>query len=282
MSDPRPTVTVAIPLHRSAPFVEVVLANIANIDVPGAEIVVSDRTVLDDAAERIRAATAGDPRVRVEVDRQGLGWVDHHDLLLARARAPLAMLMPHDDDFPPGFVAGLVAALAQAPGALVAFGDLHADEVSYPAPPPTLSRRPWRAREAAELLAHWSIGVPYRGVFRVDELRARQVRLRRVGDGAWCDELFVFEVALCGPLLHVPDVACTKRFHAGSTHQRWSIAPWRTGRLHLVALWVLVRRGRDRTVPLAATLLLRRWWAFVAAYRRQGGAAIRVGVAGPR
>ncbi|MGK2946930.1 MAG: hypothetical protein ACSLFP_00010 [Acidimicrobiales bacterium] len=269
--------TVAIPLHRSAPFVEVVLANIANIDVPGAEIVVSDRTVLDDAAERIRAATADDPRVRVEVDPQGIGWVDHHALLLAQARAPLAMLMPHDDDFPAGFVGALVVALAEAPDALLAFGDLHADGVAYPEPPSTLHRRPWRAVEAAALLARWSIGVPYRWVLRVEELRARQVRLRRVGDGAWCDELFVFEVALCGPLVHVPGVECTKRFHGGSTHQRWSIAPWRTGRLHLVALWVLARRGRDRTVPRAAAVIVRRWWAFVVTYLRQGGGAIRVG-----
>jgi hypothetical protein len=265
----RPTVTIAIPLHRSRPFVDVVVANIAAVDVPDAEIIVSDRTVEDDAAEVIAAATSGDPRVRVVAAADGLTWVAHHAALLDAAAAPLAMLMPHDDDFPRGWVTAMIDALEREPDALVAFGDVRPSflDLPHPGPPPPRSRlrrgRP-SAADAARLFTFWPIGLAYRGVLRIDRLRALGVRHRSTPGTAWADDLLMFEIALEGRLLHVPGPISVKRFHAGSTHMGWSTGPVRTARLHLLALGLLVRRGRDRSLPWAAALIVRRWVGYVA------------------
>jgi hypothetical protein len=277
VSSGRPPVTVAIPLHRSAPFVEVVVRNIAAIDVADAEIIVSDRTVEDDSAARVGDATADDPRVRVIASPDGLGWVEHHAALLAEAAAPLAMLMPHDDDFPGTWVRTLVEALDDDPQALVAFGDLRDDaaEDTYPAPPPprrALRRGRPAAVDAARIFTHWPIGVAYRGVLRLDRIEQLGIHHRRTRDDAWSDDLFMFEIALEGTLRHVPGQVSLKRHHPGSTHDHWSTAPTRTARLHATALGILLRRGRDRTLPWALALVGRRWvgWVVMDLKRRAG------------
>src|SRR5262245_61620940 len=59
----RPFLTIAIPLHRSRPFVDVVSANIDAIGREDAEILLSDRTGLDDALEVLTRRHAGDSRI---------------------------------------------------------------------------------------------------------------------------------------------------------------------------------------------------------------------------
>ena len=70
-----PVVTIAIPLHRSRAFVDVVSANIAAVQRNDVEILVSDRTGLDDALDVIARRYAHDPRVvPLRADRRrGLG-----------------------------------------------------------------------------------------------------------------------------------------------------------------------------------------------------------------
>ena len=265
----RPSVTVAIPLHRSAPFVDIVLANIAAIDLPDAEIVVSDRTLEDDAAARIAAATADDPRVEVVASADGLTWVEHHAALLDRATGPYVTVMSHDDDFGSAWVRGLVGALDADRGAMVAFGDLRihgTDRVVRTMPPPRHPRAEGRpaASDAARQLTYWHIAIAYSGVFRTDALREHQLRLGAGGPKLErADDLFMFEVALCGRLLHVPGTTFDKRFHEASTHIAFSTSPSSAVRFHLSALRALAERGRDRTVPWAAVIVLRRLVGFL-------------------
>jgi hypothetical protein len=79
----------------------------------------------------------------------------------------------------------------------------------------------------------------------------------------------MFEVALEGDLLHVPGPTSVKRHHERSTHVTWDTSPRRTARVHLTALRILLQRGRDRSVPLAAALVVRRWVGYVAMDRHR-------------
>jgi GT2 family glycosyltransferase len=275
----QPLVTVAFPLHRSAPYVEIVLANIAAVDIAGAEIIVSDRTVLDDAAARIAEATAPDHRVRVIAEPAGLGWAEHYSLLLREGHGRYLVWLPHDDDFPQGYVRRLVEALEDDPAAVVAFGDIDASGggAAKVKPDRTFGRGPLRAADAAHLFTHWTIGAAFRGVLRRDVLVAEAIDVRRrPPDDAWSDDLFMLEVALSGGLVHVTGVVSHKRFHPDSAHASWRATPGRTLRLHLEALAILWRRGRDRTLPVAALLVARRWLGYlVMAGRRRWGHAGR-------
>jgi hypothetical protein len=270
-------VTVAIPLHRSAPFVEVVLDNIAAIGLPDAEILVSDRTVLDDAAATIAESTRHDLRVQVVAEPLGLSWTEHHRLLLHEARGRYFLWMPHDDDFPHGHVEALVDRLETSPELIVTFGDLvwGVDPgVRLAAPPMRFDRPRWDAADAARFFTYGTIGRAYRGAFDRERVLGAGIVPRDLpDDSAWADELFMLEVALLGRPAPVNSVVSYKRLCEGNTHVRWHPSPWRTFRFHLRAAAAVLRHGRDRSVPLAVVLVGRHWLASVRAYlRRRRGA----------
>jgi hypothetical protein len=268
-----PRVTVAIPLHRSAPFVEVVLDNIAAIDLPDAEILVSDRTVLDDAAATIAESTRHDLRVQVVAEPLGLSWTEHHRLLLHEARGRYFLWMSHDDDFPHGYVAALVERLETSPELVMAFGDLvwgMDPGVRLPDPPVRFDGPRWGAADAARFFAYGTIGRAYRGAFDRERVLAAGIVVRDLpNDSAWADELFMLEVTLLGRPAPVTDAVSYKRLHEGNTHARWYPGPWRTFRFHLRAAAAVLRHGRDRSVPLAVVLVGRHWLASVRAYLRR-------------
>ena len=80
-----PLVSVAIPLYRSRPFVDVIARNIEAIDYPSTEILISDRHQEDDALDILAARFAGNRRIRILRARDRLDWVDHYNLLLTAA-----------------------------------------------------------------------------------------------------------------------------------------------------------------------------------------------------
>lgn len=256
----RPKVTVAIPLHASVPWVDVVAANIAALDDLDAEIIVSDATCVDDAAGRLAELTRGDPRVSVVAEPRGLDWVAHHRELFAAARGEYVVILPHDDDFGPGYVADLVAALDRHPDAVVACG---AVEISHPGAPDDGRRyrvpRPrgrWSALSVARLFTFEMIGYLYRGVFRTAVLRREGIGPRPGDGGRRRDDLFVFEVLLCGPPVEVDGVRCTKRVHPGATHVAWGASPRHMFRLTREALQILwMRRTRDPTAVAASVVV---------------------------
>lgn len=165
-----PSVTVAIPLHGSARWVENVVANVRALPPLVTEVLISDQTCLDDAADRIREHLADDARVRVRARPAGFGFVEHYQWLLEEASGELFMWMPHDDIFEPAWVPTLVAALAEHPRAWLAFGRLEWVEADGVTP---VERAPFRLRRGR--LDPWTsvrmllVGRSYhafRGLFR--------------------------------------------------------------------------------------------------------------------
>lgn len=94
-----PLVSVAIPLYRSRPFVDCIMRNLGSIDYPNVEILISDRRQDDDALDVLAERCAGDTRVRLVRGRDGVGWVQHDNALLAAAAGEYFLWMPHDDSY---------------------------------------------------------------------------------------------------------------------------------------------------------------------------------------
>jgi GT2 family glycosyltransferase len=223
-----PTVTVAIPLHGSARWVENVVANVRALPPVVTEILISDQTCLDDAADRISERLADDARVSVRARPAGLGFVDHYQLLLERATGDLFMWMPHDDIFDPSWVPTLVAALAEFPSAWLAFGRLQWVEADGVTPVPRAHYRLRRGRlrrwSAVQMLLVGRTFHAFRGLFRRRAVLAAGVRMNAETSVTGVDQEWVFTVALRGGIVYDDRTITWKRRYAGSTA---TTAEWR-------------------------------------------------------
>jgi hypothetical protein len=240
-----PLLTIGIPLHRSRPFVDVASANIAAVDRPDVEFLVSDRTGLDDALVILAARHGSDPRVVLLRTVDGADWVDHCNALLREARGAYFCWMPHDDSFPPEWVNTLVGHLQAEPDLLMAFGRIEPVDAdgtargldTYRHPAVGAGHRTWTVDDAVSVLARWKGGYAFRGVFRRERVVASGQFLPRTRDGFDADIAWLFGMALLGRLRYVPEVSCLKRYHAESAHRTWRRRPMH----HLSLGWALAR-----------------------------------------
>jgi hypothetical protein len=250
------TVTVCIPLHNSARWVENVVSNVRQLPPSVTEILVSDRTMSDNAAAVLRDRLADDPRVRVIEERRGCWWPEHCQLLLDEAAGDLVMLLPHDDNPDATWVPDLVAALDRHPGALLAFGRITLVDEDGRTPRRWQPRHPApgliSADQAINLLVADGAWLGFRGLHRKQALRNACLTLatppRFPRRGYWgVDQLWVFAMALSGGVIYEPAVGVRKRMHAHSATAVTGRA--RPGRREFAAIPVLWRhagRGRVR------------------------------------
>ena len=206
---------------------DIILANVAAIDYPNVEILISDRHQLDDAAEVLARELAADRRVRVIRAHDALSWVEHFNFLLREARGVYSTWMPHDDSYPPGYLSQLVAALEARPDAVLAFGRV--EQISLDGylptlpftPPPIDQDRSWSLTSALRMLTLWQLWFAFRGVVRRDVVTSNGLYLRSTYRNIRADIYWVFGLALRGRLLYVPSVSCTKRFYRASGGADW-------------------------------------------------------------
>ena len=84
---------------------------------------------------------AHDPRVvPLRVIDGAEDWVDHYNALLRQGRGEYFGFMPHDDDFPSGWIDTLVRCLETDPGLMLLFGRVEAIGVNEYTPPPRAYR----------------------------------------------------------------------------------------------------------------------------------------------
>ncbi len=218
-------------------------ANIEAVDRPDVEFLLSDRTGLDDALDLLAARHRTDGRVAALRVADGSNWVEHCNALLRQARGTYFCWMPHDDDFPRGWVDTLLGYLEAEPDLLMAFGHMERlitdetppDRVRSPHPPIGTGCGTWTVDVAIAVLGRWRGGYAFRGMFRRDVVVARRLFLPRTRDNVDADLAWVFGMALLGRLRYVPEVACRKRYYAASEHRSWT----RHTAHHLSLAWVL-------------------------------------------
>jgi hypothetical protein len=241
------TITVAIPLHKSSMWVDNIVANVENLSPLVTEILISDQTCLDDAADQLRIRLAGNPRVIIHSRASGLGFAEHYQYLLESASGDLFMWMPHDDIFEPSWIPTLAAALEEHPEAWLAFGKLHTVEVDGVTPlwPLILPVQPGllSLRQAIRMMVFWTIWSPFRGLFRRKNVLDAKIPMDPVNSLTAIDIEWVFTVALHGKLIYNNNTTTWKRLYEGSTHRTTLWQEQMRGNVQQAAIRILDQYG---------------------------------------
>ncbi len=256
---PRARLTVLMPLHRAAPWLDQIRLNLERIP-SDARVILSDETFEDGALGGLQETCGSDPRLFFREERHPAGWRGHANRLLAAARTELVSILAQDDTITDGYYEKLIAALDAHPSAGLAFGPLDAvgwkgpDPVRFERPPLVLGRRPpWR--EALELDRAWNLGIPYRGVIR----RRLVAPVPATPGDRYADQIWVFGIALRAHLVEAPTALYIKRYHAANTHMVWRQLEGEDRRLALLAQVRARLRGRPGPRRAAEAELARRF-----------------------
>ena len=276
------TVTVAVPLHRSRRWVDNVVANVDRLPAEVTEVLISDRTLEDDAAELLTARLAHDERVTVLARHEGLTWFEHYQDLVERATGDLCTWLPHDDDLDASWIPRLGAALAAEPTAWLAFGrvvGVRADGVTATSWQPR-SIRPGLLEgvEVLDLALAQQAWQPFHGLFRRREVLAAGIRMESMGAYPGVDMTWALAVGLRSGWVSVPTTSMRKRYHDTNTHTTFRQAP---GDHQRAALEVVRRVGPPGLQGVRMQLRARRATLRVVARhqvrRVRGGVARRIG-----
>ncbi len=251
-----PRVTVVIPLYRSRPFIDTIIANIDAMPQSGIEIIISDRHCHDDAIDRLAQHYAEDHRVRCIQQRDGLGWVGHINTLLELAGGEYWRLLPHDDISPPGSLEALIAALDAAPDAVLAYGPTkavdsegrHLLERDAPSPHPQQAEEGWTLGLVLQMFWMGYCSGAFKGLIRRRVVMENQLFIRSTEGQIFPEGCWLFALGLLGPFCFVPEAVYIKRYHAASVHAQWQI----TGRNFSSAAQVMISYLRDLVGPRSA------------------------------
>jgi GT2 family glycosyltransferase len=107
-----PLVSIGVLAWNSAADIDSCLASVRALDHHPIELLVGDNASTDDTRERIAAATAPAERVFFDANR---GFAGGHNALIARSSGAFYLSLNPDVVLDPGYVGGLVAALAPRP-----------------------------------------------------------------------------------------------------------------------------------------------------------------------
>lgn len=228
----RPRVTAGIPLYRSRPFLDTLRENCralaADDDV---EVVVSDRHRFDDAIDVLKEEWLHDPRFRFLEGEDRLNWVEHMNLLLTEARGDYFRWMPHDDLFPDGCLAPLIARLERDPRVILAYAPTRAIDAAGSRIPnrdclqthPVRPGDAWTYQHSLEMFWRGTCAGAFKGLFRRRAVMDAGLLIRPTHELVHAERAWLFGVSLLGGLGEEPTSAYWKRYHPDSTHARWRV-----------------------------------------------------------
>ena len=212
-------VTVCVPVHNGRDFVAETLTAIQRQTHPTLTVLISDDASEEGSAEICRAFTR-DPRFRLVVQPERLGWIRNCNWLLANADSELLCIQPHDDLPQPEYIARLVACLAAEPDCALAFTDIQVFG---------LYDRVYRQdsicgsaleRVLAVISRHYD-GTAWRGLMRQRARDAVGLMRGNRNDDFAADIAWLARVAQVGSFRRIPEKLYRKRRRAGSVSLRW-------------------------------------------------------------
>lgn len=258
-------VTVCIPAYRAEAFVDRTIRSVLAQTWPDVQVVVSVDPGNDGTARVVSLYEARGVRVVEQPHR--LGWVGNINAALALAETSHAMILPHDDEIDPTYVAACMAALEAHPDAVLAYSDLAFGPLNMTEPSVVGDEV---LRLETFLGSHFD-AVAFRGVF--DRSRAAQHRVPEFALANYAaDTLWIGRMLVQGGIVRVPRVLYRKHRLPSSVHAAWS----ETSPEEMEEMWIVHCCEVDRLLREAGV----RWngrleaaWVSRLLYGRNGGTA---------
>jgi GT2 family glycosyltransferase len=218
-----------IPLYRSRRFMEIIRANIdAHLELD-AEIIISDRHLLDDTTTILSEIYRGERNVKIIEAKDELNWVDNINILVSACGGEYFRITPHDDTATAESTRRLTEALDRDTSAILAYGVVHACTLhGRPLPDkdhsnatemPGVSQ--WNLEDALSLFWMGRYGGSFKGVVRAKMVRKSNLLIKKTPTLIHSERAWLFALALKGPFSFVPDSILIKRYYEDSTHRTW-------------------------------------------------------------
>jgi glycosyltransferase involved in cell wall biosynthesis len=230
-STPVPRVSIGVPVYNGERYLADTLDQLLAQTFTDLEVVVSDNASTDATAAILDAYAARDPRVRVIHQPRNLGAAPNYNEVFRLARAPLFAWHAHDDGVAPGWLAALVAALDARPDAVLAhpWATVVDDDGAFIRDFDDVlgADRPTPHARLGNVVRHLDRDVlAVFGLIRRDALaRTGLIRPYQASDLS-----LLYDLAVLGPFVEVPERLFVKRRHAGrstaANRKRGDMARW--------------------------------------------------------
>lgn len=213
-------VTIGVPVYRGEKFLDETVQSIRAQTHEDWEVVFSVDGP-DRSCENLCRSYLDDPRFRLVVQPERLGWVENIAWLQRQAAGEFWYYHQQDDVVDPTYLEVLIDEARRWPGAAVVYCDMvtFGERASNFASPSVVGDP--LARQLSMLIGQFA-GVPFRGLTRVEALRETGGGLagNDVDDFAaetvWCSVM-----ASWGDLIRVPTTLYRKRYHSSNVHASW-------------------------------------------------------------
>lgn len=218
-------VTIGVPVYRGERFLEETLHTIQRQIYTAFDVIISVDSP-DPVCEAICAKFLDDPRFKLVVQPQRLGWVGQINWLIGQVTNTFWYYHQQDDLTDPRYLQILVGHAQRHPTAALVYCDIEpmgrvTDEIF--SAPSVLGVTPF-ARVMTMIHAHFP-AFAFRGLTRAAVLaEAGPVPVNAV-DNFGVDIAWLTGIARCGELHRVPDVLYRKRYHDRNTESRWWAQP---------------------------------------------------------
>jgi hypothetical protein len=217
------SVTIAIPLHRSLKYKDIVLGNIDRL-AGHCKIIVSDCTEEDSLIQDLETRFRTTKNVRTIGKRSmGVGWLPHWNDLMNEVATEYFMWLSHDDEIDLNWVSENLQNLLDNPQLAGSFGLLHQyldngelAEHGTRFPSINKSRRKYLAND---LIESWNLGIATRAVWT----KSKVLPILRTQDpkDEWGDVVWIYGTLLEHEIAQISNVSYRKRWYAGSAHSYW-------------------------------------------------------------
>lgn len=222
-------VSCLIPLYRSRRFLEIVQANIdAHLELD-AEVILSDRHLLDDTTAVLVERYHHVPNVHIITATDAADWVENTNSLIARSTGKYFRIVPHDDTATAESTRLLMEALERNDDAVLAYGVVRAIDLEGQAIPgrdemnanDSPENRAWSIEDALSLFWRARFLGSFKGLVRGETLRKNNLQIKKTPTLIHSERTWLFGLALAGRFQFVPDSVLLKRYHETSTHRGW-------------------------------------------------------------
>ena len=239
-------VTIAIPLHRSLKYKDIVLGNIDRL-ASHCKIILSDCTEEDSLFQDLEMQFRTIKNVRTIGKRNmDVGWIPHWNDLMNKAETEYFMWLSHDDEIDLDWVSANLQNLVDNPKLAGSFGliDIILEDGSLKEggsrfPTPTQSNWNYRANQ---LIDSWNLGIATRAVWNKSKVLPF-LRTQEPMD-EWGDIIWIYGILLEHPISQISTASYRKRLYAGSAHSYWR------GFDIVLARHLLQREIQRRSLPL--------------------------------